>query len=209
MRRLWLLFCLALAVALAVALPAWAHDGHGDEDIGFFEEGESNSDYFLRKSDEAFHLGDYERAVQLHRARVAIDPEAIDSWGGGAWLLWSMGRSDEAAEFIERGLKTNPDNWEMWDEAGEHYDFQKRLARAEECYKRAVELLPPDEPSQMLRRRLAHAADKAGDFQTAVETWRGLVRDFPDEAVNRNNLRRVENLMDELAAERARAAGAR
>src|SRR5215216_253999 len=116
MRRLLLLS----ALTLIVALPAGAHRGHDHEDEPLGGD-LSNSDYFLARSDEAFHLGDYERAVQLHRARVAIDPEAIDSWGAAAWLLWSMGRGDEAAEFIERGLKVNPDNWEMWNEAGQHY----------------------------------------------------------------------------------------
>ena len=209
MRRLILISVLTLVVAV----PSWAQEkpqeepDHANESLPF-DGGENNSEYFLLKSDEAFHRGDYERAVLLHRARVAIDPEAVDSFGVGAWLLWSMGRAGEAAEFLERGIKTNPDDWEMWNEAGQQYDLQKRLVRAEECYKRAVELLPKEESSQMLRRRLAHASEKAGDLPLAVQTWRGLVKDFSTEAVNKNNLRRVENLIAELDAERARKAAA-
>lgn len=193
MRRLILLTVLTFAAAL----PGRAHPQQEYNGPPFGAD-ETNSDFFLRKSDEAFHAGDYERAVLLSRARVAIDPEAVDSFGVGAWLLWSMGKGDEAAEFLERGIKTNPDNWEMWDEAGQQYDLQKRLVRAQECYKRAVELLPPDEPSQMLRRRLAHAAEKAGDLPTSAQTWRALAKDYPDQAVNQNNLKRVEKLLAEV-----------
>jgi len=159
---------------------------------------ESNVAYFWRKSDEAFHLGDYERAVALHKAIVALDPGDVESYGVASWLLWSMGRGEEAMQFIERGVKANLDDWEMWNEAGQHYDLQKRLREAQQAYTRAAELLPKDQNSQMLRRRLAHAAEKAGDFKTAVETWRGLVRDFPNEVVNKNNLARVEKLLQEL-----------
>ena len=198
MRRL--ILCSALVCALAV--PSWAHGKHDHDEQGPMGGKLSNSDYFLMKSDEAFHNGDYDRAVILHKARVAIDPEAIDSYGGAAWLLWSMGKNDEAAEIIERGLKTNPNNWEMWDEAGQHFDFQKRFNRSAELYKRAVELIPSDEPSQMLRRRYAHAAERSGDFQTSIKVWQNLVKDYPDQAVNKNNLQRVEKMAAEAAAKK-------
>ena len=48
--------------------------------------------------------------------------------------------------------------------------------------------------AQMLRRRLAHAAEKAGNLPLSIFTWRKLVADFPEDAVNKNNLARVENL---------------
>jgi tetratricopeptide (TPR) repeat protein len=201
MRRLILLSTLVFAIAA----PSFAHGSHKhnhqneDAPLGGTM---SNSDYFLMKSDEAFHAGDYDRAILLHRARVAIDPEAVDSFGAAAWLLWSMGKGGEAIEFIERGLKTNPDNWEMWNEAGQHFDMQKVSKRSQASYQRALELLPEGEPSQMLRRRLAHAAEKAGDLPTSLKIWQGLAKDYPDQVVNQNNLRRVEKLSTEAQAQR-------
>ena len=72
------------------------------------EKNESNVDYFWRKSDEAFHAGDYPRAIQLHRAIVALDPQDTESFSVGAWLMWSLGNKDEATTFLEQGLKANP-----------------------------------------------------------------------------------------------------
>ena len=161
------------------------------------EKSESNVDYFWRKSDEAFHAGDYPRAIQLHRAIVALDPQDTESFGVGAWLLWSLGQKDDATAFIAQGLKANPESSEMWDQAAQHYDLQKLAPESLHAYRQAVAHFPKDAPlaeTQMLRRRLAHSAERAGDLQLSVQTWRDLVRDFPDDAVNKNNLARVEAL---------------
>jgi tetratricopeptide (TPR) repeat protein len=156
---------------------------------------ETNVDYFWRKSDEAFHAGDYERAVSMHRAIVALAPGDVQSYGVASWLLWSLGKGEEARAFIARGLKANPQNWDMWHEAGQHYELQKLSSEALEAYKKALALMPQDTPAtdaQMARRRLAHSAERGGDLPLSVQTWRDLVRDFPQEVVNKNNLARVE-----------------
>ena len=161
------------------------------------EKTESNVDYFWRKSDEAFHAGDFERAIQLHRAIVALDPQDTESFSVGAWLMWSLGHKDDATAFIARGIQANPESSEMWDQAAQHYDLQKLAPESLNAYKQAVAYFPKDAPlaeSQMLRRRLAHSAERGGDLNLSVQTWRDLVRDFPDEAVNKNNLARVEAL---------------
>lgn len=158
---------------------------------------ESNVDFFWRKSDEAFHAGDYERAISWHRAIVALEPGDIQSWGVASWLMWSLGHGDQAAAWLDRGLKANPDSWEMWNEAAEQFEMQKLSARALEAYKHALSILPADadrQDAQLLRRRLAHAAERGGDLYLSAQTWRGLVRDYPSEVVNKNNLARVEAL---------------
>ena len=188
----------------AVACPAFAqtpsaaphpdqHSPHQHEAVA--PRDESNVDYFWRKSDEAFHRGDYERAVGLHRAIVALAPDDTQSYGVAAWLLWSMGRGDDAIAFIARGLKANPQSAAMWIEAGEHYHLQKKAPEEFAAYRRAVELGPPADEAQMTRRQLAHAAERAGDLKAGAQVWRDLVRDFPDEVVNKNNLARVEQLL--------------
>jgi tetratricopeptide (TPR) repeat protein len=185
-------------------------DGH-DHSAPKPAKDESNVDYFWRKSDEAFHDGDYPRAIALHRAIVALEPGHVESWSLAAWLLWSLGKGEDAVAHIERGLKANPKNAEMWSAAGQHFDLQKLGPRTLEAYKRAVELWPADgdkQEFQMLRRRLAHAADKGGDLALSIETWRGLVRDYPDEPVNKNNLARVEAKAPAAVAPAAAALGA-
>ena len=88
----------------------------------------------------------------------------------------------------------------MWDKAAQQYDLQKMAPQSLNAYRQAATFFPKDAPlaeSQMLRRRLAHSAEHAGDLTLSVQTWRDLVRDFPDEAVNQNNLARVEEMLKE------------
>lgn len=196
-----LLLCAALALptlALAApdeAPPAAQHsddDGH-DHGAPKINEG-SLTDYLWRKSDDAFHAGDYARAISLHRAITAADPSDTESYSVGAWLLWSLGQTEEADAFLLQGLKANPKDPEMWDKAGQQYSLEKNYANAQKALGQAV-ALSGAEADQMLRRRYAHASEGAGDLSKSAEVWRGLVKDFPNEAVNKNNLARVEEQM--------------
>ena len=205
------LLCMALALgifALAV-FPARAQEDEppmAEKHSHATRAGDANlSDYLWRKSDEAFHAGDYPRAIELHRTLVAHDPGDVESYSVAAWLLWSLGQKEEALAHIQLGLNANPNNWLMWDAAAQHYDLQKRTlpelsSPAKDAYGRAVQLLPrsaDQNDAQMLRRRLAHAAEKANDLDLSLQTWRDLARDFPNDAVNQNNLARVEKLKAE------------
>jgi len=174
--------------------PARAAQNHGHAAQTSGAE-ESNADYFWRRADHAFERGDYKRAIGLHKAIVALNPADVESFGVAAWLMWSLGNGDTARAHLLRGLMANSDNPEMWNEAGQHADLQKRFADARDSYLTALDLTPKTDDTQLLRRRLAHAAQKSGDLDLSLETWRGLVRDFPNDAVSKNNLARVEKLL--------------
>ena len=171
------------------------HNDDDDDHAGGSKINEGSlTDYLWRRSDVAFHAGDFARAVELHRAIVAIDPTDVESYSVGAWLLWSLERGDEATAFIALGLKNNPDNPDMWEAAGDQYGLQKQFARERDAFGKAVELAGAD-AGQMLRRRYAHASEHTGDLAGSAQVWRDLVQDFPNEAVNKNNLARVEDEM--------------
>jgi len=210
-------FCTALSLVGVLALNVAAqparngghdendgadHSGHDHSPTIKERAGETEVDKFWRMSDEAFHDGDYPRAISFHKAIVLLDPRDTESFGNAAWLMWSLGKKEESLAHIARGLKANPTDSEMWDVAGQQYDLQKKetpalAAQAKAAFTNAVKFLPADaekNSAQMLRRRLAHAAEKANDLPLSIATWRKLVEDFPEDAVNKNNLARVENL---------------
>lgn len=151
---------------------------------------EARVDALWERSDAAFHKGDYPAAVALHRQIVRLAPDDTESYSVGAWLLWSLGKKADANAFIAQGLQANPKNAEMWDAAGQQYSLEKSFADAKVAFGKAVQLFGTKAP-ELLRRRLAHAAEGAGDRDLATRTWTNLVRDFPDSPVNKNNLARV------------------
>ena len=188
--------------AAAPAMPAMEEHGPDDgHDHGEAEgrpkinEG-SLTDYLWRRSDAAFHAGDYPRAVNLHRAITTADPTDYESYGVGAWLLWSMEKRAEADEFIAQGLKNNPDSFEMWNTAAQQYGLEKSYAKERDAYGKAVELAGKD-ADMMMVRRYAHASENAGDLSGSATIWHGLVEQYPNDAVNKNNLARVEKSLDE------------
>lgn len=159
-------------------------------------------DALWEQSDAAFHKGDYPAAIALHRQIVKLAPDDVESYSVGAWLLWSLGQDHDispsaaknfkadARAFIGQGLKANPKNPEMWDAAGEHYNLDRSFADAKFAFAKAVQLSGAKAP-EMLRRRLAHAAEGAGDWNLATRIWTDLVRDFPNQPINSRNLARV------------------
>ncbi len=155
-------------------------------------------DYLWKQSDVAFHEGDYPTAIKIHRAIVTLDPTDTESFGVAAWLLWSLGQKSEARAFIQQGLDANPKDPEMWNVAGEHYDLENSFADAKTAYAKSIELSGAKAP-ELLRRRLAHAAEHAGDLELSEQTWTDLVRDFPTQPVDKNNLARVKALRNPVA----------
>ncbi len=167
------------------------HDENDGHDHGAKVSEGDVIDGLWRLSDDAFHAGDYPRAIELHRAIVIIDPSDTESYGVGAWLLWSLEKKADSNAFIAQGLKSNPDSSEMWNVAAQQYGLEKEFASERDAYAKAVNLAGKA-ADQMLRRRYAHANERAGDLKASAQIWRGLVADFPNEAVNKNNLARVE-----------------
>lgn len=152
-------------------------------------------DFLWEQSDEAFHKGDYPTAIKIHRAIVTLDPTDTESFGVGAWLLWSLGQKADARAFIQQGLTANPKTAEMWNVAAQHYDLEKSFSDAKRAYVQAV-TLSNGKADEMLRRRLAHSAEHAGDLDLALQTWTELARDFPASVVTKNNLARVKELKE-------------
>lgn len=151
-------------------------------------------DDLWKQSDAKFHDGDYPGAVALHRKIVALEPTDVESYSVASWLLWSLGQKQDALAFVQKGLDANPKDAEMWDAAGQHYNLQKRHQSAETAFSKAV-ALSGKKADMMLRRRYAHAAREAGHLSKSVQIWRGLVADFPQDTINKNNLARVQKLM--------------
>lgn len=181
-----------LACALQVSSRAQSKSTKQDKSAAEKQK-QAKIDSLWEKSDKAFHDGNYPLAISYHKAIVSLDPHDVESYSDAAWLMWSLGNGDEAQQHINRGIAANPKDWDMWDAAGQQDDLQKYFSKAQFAYSQAVKFIPTKEDSQMLRRRWAHAAENAGDTKTAIGIWQKLVKDYPNDAVNKNNLNRILN----------------
>ena len=77
-------------------------------------------------------------------AALSIDPSIAEAYCALARRLSEQGRFDQAAEEIGRGLKLNPESWEVNKEAGRLALHQRRIEDATRHYKKATELVESD-----------------------------------------------------------------
>ena len=77
-------------------------------------------------------------------AALSIDPSIAEAYCALARRLSEQGRYDEAAEEIGRGLRLDPESWEVNKEAGRLALHQRRIEDATRHYRKATELVESD-----------------------------------------------------------------
>lgn len=128
------------------------------------------------KIEDYFHSGEHEKIPPLIRIITWLDPHFIEAYSSGAWQLawnsedWRLIPS--AKEFLEEGIKNNPDKYELYADMGWlYYDKVKDYDEAVKWYKRASALPSPP----MVKRMLAHSYERAGKIDEAIKVWKELV----------------------------------
>lgn len=131
------------------------------------------------QADGFFHSGNYDAILPMLRLVTWLDPHQLDVYSTGAWHLAynftdEAQRSDRryivpALKFLEEGIQNNPNIAELYFEMG--WTYYHKIQDAES----AVEWLEKANrlPGMPVARRhiLAHAYEKAGQIQKAVDTW--------------------------------------
>ncbi|MBC7326486.1 hypothetical protein H5T87_00015 [bacterium] len=130
------------------------------------------------KIEDYFHSGEHEKIAPLIRIITWLDPHFIEAYSSGAWQLawnsedWRLIPSAE--EFLQEGIKNNPDKYELYADMGWlYYDKVKDYDKAVEWYKRATAL--PSPPT--VKRMLAHSYERAGKIDEAIKVWKKLVEE--------------------------------
>jgi len=114
-----------------------------------------------------------------------------------AWLLWSMDRDDEAVALYDKGIAANPDTYELYYEKGFYFMTRRKDLKAAIPLLETAVSKPDCDP--IVRHSLAHAYEKTGQLQKALDMWNRAADDpkNPGRAaakVNRDRVRRrLEN----------------
>jgi len=146
-------------------------------------------DKVWEQTDEYWHHGDYNRIVALIRFIVEADPTFYEAYGNGAWLLWSMGDTKNADEFLEYGIARAPQKWVLQYEMGFHLYNTKRYAAALPYLEKALKY--PKGAGWPPWHTLAHCYDRLGQTKKSLQTWEYIVRTYPNDAVAKPNLARL------------------
>ncbi|GIV15691.1 MAG: hypothetical protein KatS3mg022_1126 [Armatimonadota bacterium] len=133
-------------------------------------------DRCIVQMDKWWHDGQHEHLINMTYFVIAFDPHNLSLYENAGWLLWSSNRDDEAVALYQRGLRNNPNTYDMYYELGQYYYIRKKdYAKAREYLEQAIKF-----PCEwFVWNTLGHVYARLGERQKAVETWQELLRRFP------------------------------
>ena len=109
----------------------------------------NNCAYFMTESGM-----DLDKAAELSRRSLNIDPDNESSLDTYAWIMFKKGDYKEAKAFIDRAMEqTESPSAELYQHAGDIYFMNSDPDKAVEFWEMAAELDPDDE---LLQKKLKH-----------------------------------------------------
>jgi tetratricopeptide (TPR) repeat protein len=162
-------------------------------------------DRWIVQMDRWWHDGQHEHLINMTYFAITLDPHNIDLYENAGWLLWSSDRDDEAVALYQRGLRNNPNSYDMYYELGQYYYIRKKdYARAREYLEQAVKF-----PCEwFVWNSLGHVYARLGEREKAVETWQELLRRFPMMPVDQMEAVR-KNIRDVMTRDSSPSSGER
>ena len=134
-------------------------------------------DHLWNQTETYWHSGDYPRVVALDRIITEADPQFLEAYSNGGWLMDSLGRTQDAQAYYTLGTRNNPHAaYAYWNLGFFHFNTTHDYPAAARAFRHAVQ-----QPDADLRdwKMLAHSYEKAGLWDAAVSTWQQTRARYP------------------------------
>lgn len=139
------------------------------------------------ESDEYFHEGNYEAAVRTLEKIIEIDPTDSQAYVDAGWLLESSDRVFEGFDMYVRNVIANHRNCDSYFELGTKYYYMGAYDLAVQKIE-AGQIYPCD---PVVTRMLAHAYERAGRREEAIQTFASILGKDPNDGAALINLMRI------------------
>ena len=134
-------------------------------------------DRLWNQGDVYWHAGDYPRIIALDRIVTQADPQFLEAYATGGWLMDSLGRTKDAEAYYTLGARNNPRSaYASWN-LGLFYFMRHEYPAAALALKHDTEQAGADLNDWKM---FAHAQEHAGQWDQAVATWHEIKRRWPD-----------------------------
>lgn len=133
----------------------------------------------------ALQTGNFEPALELIRAAVALRPDAAVYRNNLGQILERLGRRNEARAEYEAAIERDASYAEAFNNLGQVLALEDRLKDAEACYRRAIEL---DAEYAEPRVNLGNVFKDRGELEEAVAEYRRAIELRPDISALYSNL---------------------
>ena len=135
-------------------------------------------DKMWRQTDNYWHNGDYPRIVALDRIITEADPQFLEAYSTGGWLMDSLGRTQDAQAYYTLGTKNNPHAaYAFWTLGFFYFNTAHDYPAAARAFRKDTEQVDADLNDWKM---LGHSEEKAGQWDAAVATWRQIKARWPN-----------------------------
>jgi tetratricopeptide (TPR) repeat protein len=161
------------------------------------------ADLLWLQVEDLFHSGQSYKMLPLFRTVTFLQPKFITPWAIGGWhLAYNISVQAKSVKereswiqaglnFLKEGISYNPDRYDLYFELGWTY-FQKvkNYAEAVKYLEIACKFPRPDYVDDVL----AHAYEKNGQINRAIETWEEIGKRGRDDNFSQLAPRMIHNL---------------
>ncbi|MBO9362080.1 MAG: tetratricopeptide repeat protein, partial [Thermoflexus sp.] len=181
-RRRWLLWLLLdlLALAALFALDWQLQAGGRAPAVAMTPTPTLSAAHYARQAEAAYRAGELRSAEEAYRLALALEPENPARYPSLIRLLVFTNRLEEAAAWLERGRRLDPEDPHLLGMAALILDWQGRIPEAVQAGEQAIARLPGE---AALHAYLAEAYADAHRPQAALAAAQkalSLAPDLPD-----------------------------
>ncbi|MEN3000612.1 MAG: tetratricopeptide repeat protein [Armatimonadota bacterium] len=148
----------------------------------------------VQLSDQYWHTGQHYKTMALLFVLIEYDPQDVESYAVLGWLLDGYGHTARAFQVYERGIRANPNQYDLYYEAGFWYSQKGEYQKARAYLEKAVSF--KDAPI-IVWKTLAHTCEKMGDLKRSLEAWEKAKQLDPNDGAVDLNMARVRRKLQE------------
>ncbi len=150
-------------------------------------------DHFIGKGDYYWHHGDYPRIVALSRIETEADPQYVQGYANGGWLMDSIGDTKDAEAYYQLGVKNNPDD------SFAAYQLAMFYYESEHDYSAVVRVLTQSVKDSDATANdwkiLGHAYTRLHEYDKSLAVWKHIKQRWPEAAAVDHNLAEAEQMV--------------
>lgn len=134
-------------------------------------------DRLWNQGDVYWHAGDYPRIIALDRIVTQADPQFLEAYATGGWLMDSLCRTDDAEAYYTLGARNNPHSaYASWNLGLFYFMTKHDYPAAALALKHDTEQAGADLNDWKM---FAHAQEHARQWDKAFATWHEIKRRWP------------------------------
>lgn len=148
----------------------------------------------IQLADEYWHTGKHYKTMALMFVLIEYDPTDVENISSLAWMLDSYGETARAIQVYQRGIRLNPNRYDLYYDLGFAYFNKRQYERALPYLEKAVSFA--NAPA-LAWKTLAHCYERLGRLQQSLQAWEKAKQLDPNDPAVEPNVQRVRKKLEE------------